>query len=679
MKKKISIAAVALLAFLFAAVSAFCGVAVDGGIADGETTTDIEVTVPEEEETTVPATEDDETTEVTPELCPEDEHKFVIQAGKKATLEEDGYERVVCEKCGKIKSETINYRITDIVLSVSGEPLKNNELTYDGYSHYVSVQLHDAGGNVHTKNYFLQIDGKQNAKEIGTYDLVINYQDYRYDVTAEVSYSVVPPSVPQPAFVSAESAKSGVKLDWDEVKGVKGYEVYRKTSSSSEWEKLVTLTDTEYTDKTAKYNVEYTYMVKAYKVVYYTEFYSVGEEKTVKTKYVITPDAPILEVADYGVRVSWNSVAGATKYYIYRSTKKSGGYTKIGETKASKTKFGDKKATLGKTYYYKVKAYSGDKAGTASAYTSIKATLIAPTIKKNITANAKTFTFSWKKVAGADGYFIYKLDGKNYVKVGEVTGNSTNKYTYKSTKLVRLAVTAYFKNSKGKKIDSPYSKTILANAVTKPVIDLEVSANEKVIYINSACNTGNYEIYYKVGKNGDWKLLKKGDSGAKVANGYLISAGHNVKLNKNYYYKVRGVEIKADNVIYGEYSDVKQLTLGYISGVSVTLPNKDYQSGASFPVTIKNGTKKTLKVADKGQIENTDLASSGGVFIWMHTGNISAGKSDKITFSVSQASSPVFDTKMPAYKKTSKIVLYFTYDGINYASVYNVKSGKVFK
>ena len=259
MKKKFSSALVVLLIFLFAAVSAFCGVAADGGAADGESDADTEVIVPSEEETTAPDNKDDETTEETPEYCPENEHKFIIQAGKKATLEEDGYERVVCELCGKIKSETINYRITDIVLSVDGETLKNNEFTYDGYGHYVSVQLLDAGGNVHTENYFLQIDGKQNAKEIGTYNLLISYQDYRYDVTAEVSYSVVPPAIPQPSFVSAESTKSGVKLDWDKVKGVKGYEVFRKLSDATEWEKLATLTETEYTDKSAVYNKEYVY------------------------------------------------------------------------------------------------------------------------------------------------------------------------------------------------------------------------------------------------------------------------------------------------------------------------------------------------------------------------------------------------------------------------------------
>ena len=465
MKKKYSSAIVAVLAFIFVIISAFCSFAVDDITAGN-----IETTSPTEEETTT-----EEKSE-----CPEDEHKYIIQAGKVATMEEDGYERTVCEVCGKIKSETINYHITDIVLFSDGEPLENNELTYDGYSHYVSVKLYDAGGNVHTKNYFLNIEGNKNAKDIGSYKLTINYKDYRYDVSTEISYSVVAPKIPQPTDVAAKSTKTGVKITWGKVTGVKGYEIYRKTSDSSEWIKLETLTATEYTDKTAHYNKEYTYMVKAYKVVYYQNFYSDGGDGVkVLTKYVITPDAPTLDVTDYGVRVSWSPVAGATKYYIYRSVKKSGGYSVIGETKASKTKFGDKTATLGKTYYYKVKAYTGDKAGTASSATSIKATLVAPTIKKNITATSKDFTFSWDKLSEADGYFIYKTDGKTYTKVAEIKDKNTTKYTYKSTKLVRLVLTSYFKDSKGKKIESPYSNIIFANAIAKPTIELEASADEK--------------------------------------------------------------------------------------------------------------------------------------------------------------------------------------------------------
>ena len=52
--------------------------------------------------------------------------------------------------------------------------------------------------------------------------------------------------------------------------------------------------------------------------------------------------------------ITWTKVPGATKYYVYRSTKKNGGYKLVGTTK--KATFTDKKVSKGKTYYYKIEA-----------------------------------------------------------------------------------------------------------------------------------------------------------------------------------------------------------------------------------------------------------------------------------------------------------------------------------
>ena len=49
-----------------------------------------------------------------------------------------------------------------------------------------------------------------------------------------------------------------------------------------------------------------------------------------------------------------NKAAGATKYYIYRSTKKTSGFKKIGATK--RTVFTNTKVKRGKRYYYKIKS-----------------------------------------------------------------------------------------------------------------------------------------------------------------------------------------------------------------------------------------------------------------------------------------------------------------------------------
>lgn len=65
------------------------------------------------------------------------------------------------------------------------------------------------------------------------------------------------------------------------------------------------------------------------------------------------------------VTISWKKSKGASKYQIYRSTKKNSGYKKIKTT--SKKKFVDKKVKRGKRYYYKVRAIKGS-SSTGKAY-----------------------------------------------------------------------------------------------------------------------------------------------------------------------------------------------------------------------------------------------------------------------------------------------------------------------
>lgn len=58
-------------------------------------------------------------------------------------------------------------------------------------------------------------------------------------------------------------------------------------------------------------------------------------------------------------KLTWKKVKGAKGYYVYRSTKKSSGYKKVATVKTTKATI--KKLALGKTFYFKVKAYSKNK------------------------------------------------------------------------------------------------------------------------------------------------------------------------------------------------------------------------------------------------------------------------------------------------------------------------------
>lgn len=69
------------------------------------------------------------------------------------------------------------------------------------------------------------------------------------------------------------------------------------------------------------------------------------------------------------VTLTFKKAAGASKYYIYRSTKKGSGYKKIATT--TKTKYVDKKVKKGKKYYYKVKSVRSVTNTITSSYSKI--------------------------------------------------------------------------------------------------------------------------------------------------------------------------------------------------------------------------------------------------------------------------------------------------------------------
>ena len=74
--------------------------------------------------------------------------------------------------------------------------------------------------------------------------------------------------------------------------------------------------------------------------------------------YSIVPGTPTLQASAGSGRayLKWNKQAGATGYVVYYSTSKNGKYNRISATKG--TSFTVLKLTRGRTYYFKVVAYT---------------------------------------------------------------------------------------------------------------------------------------------------------------------------------------------------------------------------------------------------------------------------------------------------------------------------------
>jgi fibronectin type 3 domain-containing protein/ribosomal protein S6 len=147
------------------------------------------------------------------------------------------------------------------------------------------------------------------------------------------------------------------KLTWNAITGATGYSIYRSTSPDSGFTYLKGVTGTSYTNTGLTTGTTYYYQIKAYVMVGTNKVMS-PVSATVSSKPIpAMPTGLKATIASTtSIKVSWNTVAGATGYSIYRSTSPDSGFTYLkGVTTTSYTNTG---LTTGTTYYYKVRAYT---------------------------------------------------------------------------------------------------------------------------------------------------------------------------------------------------------------------------------------------------------------------------------------------------------------------------------
>ncbi len=168
------------------------------------------------------------------------------------------------------------------------------------------------------------------------------------------------------------------------------------------------------------------------------------------------------------VKLSWGKVSGAAGYSIERSTQKNQGFQKIGTTK--NLSFIDKKLKKGKTYYYRVRAYSGNTFGSFSgtADKKIPGTLARPKQKKIVIKPDGKFVISWNTKKNVKKIEIQRsIDGGKYKK-WKVAAAKKKKVSYSYMGFARkhrysFRLRAYY-TVDGVKIYSKYSN---AYAITR--------------------------------------------------------------------------------------------------------------------------------------------------------------------------------------------------------------------
>ena len=329
-------------------------------------------------------------------------------------------------------------------------------------------------------------------------------------------------------------------ITWSNSTGAKGYYVYCKENDGS-YVRIAQVAaaasgKNQYVNSNVKSGTRYTYTIKSYNGSNVS-----GARDGVTNMFLAPATITTGERTNPGMKISWNKVNGADYYIVYRI--KSGAWSKIGTTRTlSFTDTDTLKAGVG--YMYSVRAINGSyysKNGASPKTLKPVNDTIRLTSLKNTSAG---ISMSWKTVAGADTYYIYRKEsGKSFALIGKV-GKSGTTYVDASVKgnngkMYEYAVKPAFTGSLGCGVASKmvrlWTQQITFSNVNKASNCAQVSWN------NNAAADG-YEAYYQ----------KKGSS-EKVSityNGTGFYLGDYV-----YTFRVRSYKIVDGVRYYGEYAE----------------------------------------------------------------------------------------------------------------------------
>ncbi len=600
-----------------------------------------------------------------------------------ATVNADGYTLRRCSVCMTEKDKAI-------IRQIGGVKLSRTEYHFFNGKAYPDYTVCDADGNEIEEVYGYTVKKPSNPKKPGTYKYVVKFFG-RYKGECTAYYKIENPSS-TPVLKNIASTSKGVKLDWTLSKEVDYCLVFRK-EGAGRWEEIAKVEDKcSYTDLTAVYGKTYSYTVKSYTYSYGTTVESDYDKNglAVEVKNIFKSDKPVVTLKNKTAVIKWNKVSGATQYKIYRATSKKGEYKEIYTHKKGKLSYTDKNVKAGKTYYYKIRAFAGSESSKLSAYTKIYITLSAPVFQKNVTSTPTSVTFKWKKVADADYYVIYRKKTKkdSWKKIATVKSSKKLEYTDKIKGNYYYSIRAYEKLSSKKTIKSDMSEDYILGKMGKPIIKeikLGGFSREAIIVSLLKNQPTRYQLYCKVGAKGKWKKVETGSVGAYVGdrideyNKNGVVCRRELKIDKTYYFKIRGYFEKGGVVQYGPFSDVKTIRLYYNPKVKVTLPKNEYKA-STFPVTVKNNGSSALRVYCEDAVlcnkerENRDLivfSVEGAKNVKGKYIEIPAGKTAKIQL-LPRAS---YDE---SYSRESAVLLKFRYKNSDYYSAYSYKYGKSF-
>ena len=198
-------------------------------------------------------------------------------------------------------------------------------------------------------------------------------------------------------------------LEWDCEEGTDGFEIWRATSKNGKYTKVGFTESHRWEDTDYSTGKTYYYKVRS---VCGTSGRFISDYSNIVSHVYKCVDPVLTGEYDYDTGypvLRWNAVTGAKKYEVYRSSTENSGYKKV--TTTTKLTYTDTKASVGKVYYYKVKAIASSKTYNSDYSDVVYGSAICARPKVTVTQDAATGRpyITWDKVSGAVEYLVVRV------------------------------------------------------------------------------------------------------------------------------------------------------------------------------------------------------------------------------------------------------------------------------
>lgn len=278
------------------------------------------------------------------EKIPANGHKYKTTVTK-ATLSANGKSVTKCTVCDKTSSSSTIYKIKSISLS-------DTNYTYNGKIKAPTVIVKDTKGKALVNKTDYTVKYSSGRKSVGKYSVTVTFKG-NYSGSKTLYFYITPVAT---SYIKTDTSSTSLKPSWKAVSGAAGYKV-ELINSKGKVVKTVETKKLTYTFSGLSRNTAYKIRVRAYISVSGSKIYAIAS-KTVSTRTL--PSAPALKAAagKKSAKLSWNKVSCSGYVITYSTDSKFKSSKTLTISKASSRSATVSNLTTGKTYYFRIRAFT---------------------------------------------------------------------------------------------------------------------------------------------------------------------------------------------------------------------------------------------------------------------------------------------------------------------------------